>query len=360
MPERVRFGILGCGSAALPVCAALAESSVARIAQVYDRDLVLASDLAGRYGADCAESLEALLDHPGVDAVYVAVPHASLAPLARLALLAGKAALVEKPMALTLADADALIALAASRGLALGVFYELRHHAAFVQARSLVQAGAIGDITAVRIQTLIDKPFAYWRAGYTGRSPNPWRGRRAEAGGGVVLMNTSHLLDLLWHITGLSVIRVTGETGTLAAPAEVEVEDTAAATLRFENGAIGSLIAGAHLAGAQQGDECFDLYGPEGQLRLPDPYGADPLRLFLRRPWHDLPAGEWLTLPSPLVNVFAAAVDDFARAVQAGLPAPTSGHDARRTLATILALYESAAECRAIPLPETAHASHQP
>ncbi len=360
MPERVRFGIIGCGSAALPVCAALAESSVARITQVYDRDLVLASDLAGRYGVDCAESLEALLEHPGVDAVYIAVPHASLAALARLALLAGKAALVEKPLALTLAGADELIALAASRGLALGVFYELRHHPAYVHARSLVQAGALGEITAVRIQTLIDKPLTYWRAGYTGRSPNPWRARRAEAGGGVVLMNTSHLLDLLWHVTGLPVIRITGEVDALQAPPEVEVEDTAAATLRFENGAIGSLIAGAHLPGARPGDECFDLYGTEGQLRLPDPYTDDPLRLFRRRPWNDLPAGEWLTLPNPPVNVFARAVDDFARAVQAGQPAPTSGHDARRALAAILALYASALECRAIPVLETAHANPQP
>lgn len=356
MPERVRFGIIGCGSAALPVCAALAESSRAVIAQVYDRDLVLANDLAGRYGADCAESLEALLDNPKVDAVYIAVPHASLAPAARLALLAGKAALVEKPMALTLAEADELIGMAAARGLPLGVFYELRHHSAYSLARSLVQGGAIGRVLSVRIQTLIDKPLTYWRAGYSGRSPSPWRGRRAEAGGGVVLMNTSHLLDLLWHVSGLEVLRVSAEVGTLAAPAEVEVEDTAAASLRFDNGAVGSLLAGAHLAGARQGDEFFDLYGTEGQVRLPDPYTAEPLRVFLRRPWNDLPAGEWLTLPSQPANVFAAALDDFARAVQTGQPAPTSGHDARRVLATILALYTAGAGGRAIPVLETAHA----
>lgn len=355
MPEPVRFGIIGCGSAALPVCAALAEADTTAVAQVYDRDLVLATDLADRHAAGCAESLEALLDNPGVEAVYIAVPHASLAPIARLALLAGKAVLVEKPMALSLAEADELIGLAAARGLPLGVFYELRHHGAYALARTLVRGGAIGSLTAARIQTLIDKPLTYWRAGYTGRSRSPWRARRAEAGGGVVLMNTSHLLDLLWHVTGREVVRVSGEVETLLAPAEVEVEDSAAATLRFDNGAVGSLLAGAHLAGARQGDECFDLYGTEGQLRLPDPYGTGSLRLFLRRSWNDLPAGEWLDLPTPPVNVFAAAVQDFARAVQNGQPAPTGGHDARRVLATILALYASSAEGRAMPVLEITH-----
>ena len=358
MPERVRFGVVGCGSAALPVCAALAESPLAELAQVYDRDPALAADLAERYAAGRAETLDDLLANPGVDAVYIAVPHDALAPLARLALLAGKPALVEKPLALSLAEADELIALAAARGLPLGVFYELRHHAAIVRARGLMLAGAIGRVVAVRIQTLIDKPLSYWHAGYGGRSHNPWRARQAQAGGGVVLMNASHLLDAVWHLTGLAVVSVSAEVGRLLAPGDVEVEDTAVASLRFDNGALGSLTAGAHLAGARLGDEHFDLFGSAGQLRLPDPYGNEPLRLFLRQPWNDLPAGEWLTLPNPPVPVFAHALEDFAQAVRLGQPAPTSGHDARRVLATVLALYASAAEGRAIHTQEPSHANH--
>jgi UDP-N-acetyl-2-amino-2-deoxyglucuronate dehydrogenase len=355
MSERVGFGVVGCGSAALPVCAALRASPAAELRVVYDRDLAQAADLAQRHGVPPAESLEELLEHPGVQAVYVAVPHAALAPTARLALQAGKPVLAEKPLALTLAEADGLIALAEARGLPLGVFYELRHHAAIARARALVRAGAIGRVNAVRVQTLIDKPLTYWQAGYTGRSPNPWRGQRAQAGGGVVLMNTSHLLDAVLYVTGLRVLRVAAEVETLSAPPEVEVEDTAAAVLRFDTGAVGSLIAGAHFPGARQGDECFDLYGATGQLRLPDPYGEGPLRLFLREPWANWPAGEWHTLPCPAVNVHAGALEDFARAVRTGQPAPTSGRDARRVLAIVLALYQSAAEGRAMPVQELAH-----
>jgi predicted dehydrogenase len=210
----------------------------------------------------------------------------------------------------------------------------------------------------VRIQTLIDKPLSYWQAGYAGRSRSPWRGRRAQAGGGVVLMNASHLLDAVWHLTRLAVTRVAGEAGTLLAPADVEVEDIAVATMRFENGALGSLIAGAHLAGAREGDEYFDLYGSGGQMRLPDPYTDGPLRVFLREAWRDLPAGEWVEVRGAPAPVHQRAVEDFARAVQAGQPAPISGHDARRVLATVLALYASAAEGRAISLEEPAYAGH--
>jgi UDP-N-acetyl-2-amino-2-deoxyglucuronate dehydrogenase len=352
--DSVRFGVVGCGAAAVPVCAALAESTVASLAVCYDRDPALALDLAGKHQARPAEDFEALLADAGVDAVYIAVPHAHLAPLARRALEAGKHALVEKPMALSVQEAEDLSALAESRGLALGVFYELRYHPALALGRELVQAGAIGAIQAVRIQTLIDKPFSYYEAGYAGRSRSNWRAQRATAGGGVLLMNTSHLLDAAWHLTGLEVERVSAEAGTLAA--EVEVEDTAAAVLRYRGGAIGSLLAGAHLAGAATGDERFDLFGSQGQMRLPDPYADGPLRLYLRRPWRGYAAGCWLDVPasndfgrSP-ANIYQRAVDDFAQAVQRGVPAPIDGRDARRVLSLVTAMYQSAQAGRAVSI----------
>ncbi len=344
--EKLRVGIIGCGGAAVPVAAALASSAVARLAGAHDRNPALARDLSAQWNVQCAESLDDLLADPGVQAVYIAVPHDQLATLARKALEAGKHALVEKPLALSLADADALIALAEARRLALGVFYEMRHTHAHQQARALVQAGAIGTLTGVRLQTVIDKSPEYYQRGLSGRAVSTWRANKAQAGGGVVLMNTSHGLDALRYITGLEVVSVAAETDTWVAG--VEVEDTAAATLRFDNGAIGSLFAGAHLAGG--GDEAADLYGTQGQLRLPDAYGTDPLRLYLRQAWQDFGAGVWHSLPNPAVNCYALALDDFARAVQRGQPAPTSGRDARATLATVLGLYESAAAHRIISL----------
>ena len=223
----------------------------------------------------------------------------------------------------------------------------MRYAPAHGLARDLIQNGAIGNVIGVQIQTLIDKPLTYWQAGLDRRSVNPWRSIKSHAGGGVVLMNTSHLLDALFYITGLAVTNVSAEIGTLVA--EVEVEDMAAATLRFNNGAIGSLTAGAHMSGAHNEERCL-IYGTQGQIRLPDPYGPDSIQVHLRRTWGNLAAGRWRTIPTEPVPVYTRAIEDFARAVQSkGCPA-TNAYTARQVLAVVLAIYQSANEKRTVAI----------
>lgn len=366
----LRFGIVGCGSAALPVCQAIANLSETSLAHVHDTNMVLACDLGERYGVPYSPDLDKLLATE-IDAVYIAVPHYLLAPLAKRALEANKHVLVEKPMALTLEQADALIELAAAKQRTLGVFYELRYTPGFVQARDLVRGGALGEIIGVRLQTLIDKPLTYWQVGYTGRSVNTWRGETAQAGGGVTLMNSSHLLDGVWFVTGLNVTQVSAARGTLVA--KVEVEDTLVATLRFENGALGSLFAGAHIVGAL-GAEGFDIYGTRGSLRVADPYGNGTLQVYLQEPYQlaaenaphpqplyprergnslpdeTIPANVWHTLAPTSVNMFERAIQDFAQAAQLNQRAPMAGEDARRVLQVVLAMYQAADEQRIVNL----------
>lgn len=346
-PSPIRFGIVGCGSASIPVGEALVASTLTELTAVYDVNQDLANDLGGQLQAAAMNTLDELLTNPAVDAVYIAVPHHLLAPLTQQVLEAGKHALTEKPLAISLEDIDALIALANKRQLSLGVFYEMRYAPAHIPARQFIHAGAIGDIVGVQIQTLIDKPRTYWQSGYSGRSLNPWRGIRAQAGGGVVLMNTSHLLDALLYVTGLSVTSVSAEIGTLVA--DVEVEDMATATLRFNNGAMGSLIAGAHISGARDEEYCH-IYGTEGQIRLPDPYGTDSLQIYLKRAWNEFTAGTWHSIPTKPVSVYQRAIEEFAQAVQTKGCVPVSAQEARQVLAVVLAIYQSAAERRAISI----------
>jgi UDP-N-acetyl-2-amino-2-deoxyglucuronate dehydrogenase len=343
----VRFGMIGCGSASVPVCEAIAASPLTELTAVYDVNKDLANDISGRFHVPMLETLEELVNEQNVEAVYIAVPHHLLAPLTQKVLEADKHALTEKPLAISLEEVDQLIKLATERELALGVFYEMRYAPAHALARDLIQAGAIGNIVGVQIQTLIDKPLSYWQSGYSGRSINPWRGLKTQAGGGVVLMNTSHLLDALFYATGLAVTNISAEIGTLVA--SVEVEDTATATLRFDNGAIGSLIAGAHIPGAHD-DEYCSIYGTEGQIRLPDPYGSDPMQIYLKQAWRDFAAGQWNSIPAKPVPVYQRAVEEFARAVQSGQCAPIDARAARQVLAVVLAIYQSAAEHRTITI----------
>ncbi len=346
--RKLRFGVIGCGTAAVPVSAAIAASQTAELVVVQDANPAMAQDLSEKLGVRRVDTVEQVLGDLEVEAVYIAVPHHVLAELAGQALSADKHVLVEKPMAIRLADADALIALADDRRRTLDVFFQMRGIDPYARARALVQAGAIGDIIGVRVQTLIDKRLDYWQVGYAGRSSQPWRARKDQAGGGVVLMNTSHALDGVQHITGLDVVNVTADLATLVA--DVEVEDTAAATLRFSNGAVGSLFAGAHIVGAEHAER-IELYGTRGQIQLPDPYGEGSPAVYLREPWGDLTAARWHTLPRTPTDVYTKAVETFATSVHSGRPNTAGARNARQTLATVLAIYQSAAERRTIQVP---------
>lgn len=336
------IGIVGCGGAALDVAAAIGRGAVSRVSAVHDLQPALAADLAARIGGTGATvhpTLEALLDDPAVDAVYVALPHDLLAPTALRALAAGRSVLVEKPMATDLPAIAELDKTARAGNLTLGVLFELRATGPAVIAAGLVRDGTLGTITAVRIRTLIDKPQRYWSSGPTGRATSPWRASRGRAGGGVVLMNSIHQIDLVLAITGLRVTRVAGEIGTLMTdPTRVDVEDTAAAVLRFSNGAIGSLVAGAHVPGALDA-ETIELDGTQGSLRLPDLYGDGQASVYLRRAWGELPADRWTSLPSGAADPYRDAVEGFVLAARERRPAPVGAAEAAAALDVVLRLY---------------------
>ena len=312
--DRLGFAIVGCGGAALDVARAIDAVPGTVLVAVHDRDASRAEAVGGERGATVYRTLGGLLRDDRIGAVYVALPHDRLAPTAAAALRAGRHVLVEKPLAIRQASIRALRTLAAAQGRSVGVVFELRQVPTVVEATRLVRSGAIGRIRAIRIRTLIDKPAGYWASGPTGAVRDPWRADARRAGGGVVLMNGVHQLDLARAITGLEARRVAAFTSN-GVPG-VEVEDAAVAVIDWEDGVIGSLVAAAHAPGAAA-DETIEIDGEAGALRLGDPYAERPvLDRFLRRPVGDDPAGRWLRFePSP-VDPSIAAVDAFATAIR--------------------------------------------
>jgi len=242
--DAIRLGLVGCGWAAGEIVRASATLSTLQIVTAYDADPGRAAALAQKAGARVSSSLDAMLADPGIDAVYVGIPHNLLAPTVETALDAGKHVLAEKPLALDVATARRLGALADSKRLKLAVFFELRRAGTVERACQLVQQGAIGTPRFVRLRTLIDKRRSYY--GEPG-APN-WRASLREAGGGVLLMNSIHQLDTLRYITGLDYVAAQGEIATFRATADVE--DAGSATLRLSNGGIVSIVASAHSPGA--------------------------------------------------------------------------------------------------------------
>lgn len=355
----IGIGIIGCGGAAVDLCRAIDAVPDAKLVAAHDRSERAAEQMAAPRKATVHRELTTLLADPAVAVVYIALPHDLLAPTAELALRAGRDVLVEKPAALDVASAHRLGALAGETGRAVGVVFELREVAAIREARRLIRAGAIGDVVNIRIRTVIDKPAAYWRSGPSGLMHDGWRAQRLRAGGGIVLMNTIHQLDLVRHVTGQEFVRATAEVANLVAGAEVEVEDAAGAVLRLSNGGLASVTASAHSPGAEL-EERIEMDGTKGRLDLPDPYGHGPLRLFVRRPWKGFEANRWTEIGPSWRDPHTEMLRKFLRAVRRGAPVPVGPLDAAAALGAVLAIYRSAASGRAEPVhpdPSTLEAS---
>jgi predicted dehydrogenase len=233
------IGLIGCGDIAPGHAKALAKASGAHLVACMDTVSSSAQSLGEEYGVPHTTDLAQLLARSDVHAVTVATPAFTHADIVEQAAKAGKAVLCEKPLAADLPDADRMIAACRDAGVALATCFPLRYLGAAKWTRELVQTGALGDVIAVRLRNLGEKEDSYWVGGYSGRTSTDWRKSKAQSGGGVIVTNLSHHLDLARAITGLEVTRVYSETGTFVT--DVEVEDVGVACLRYENEAIGTL-----------------------------------------------------------------------------------------------------------------------
>jgi predicted dehydrogenase len=339
-------GLVGCGRAANDVADAIDATDGLEVVAAFDEIEAAATALARPRGATVHPTLDDLLRDPKVAIIYVGIPHHQLAAAAAAALRSGRHVLCEKPMALDPAEALGLGELAAETGKTLGVFFEVREAGTVQLARELIAGGVIGAVQFIQLRTMIDKPQSYWR-GRDGALN--WRTKFAEAGGGVLLMNTVHQIDAVRFMTGLEVTRVNAEVATLAAPAGVEVEDTASASLRLSNGGIMSIVAGAHIAGATD-EETIGIDGEHGRIEIPSPFAATPVRLFLRRPWGGHQAGLWIELPTSRPEFYSAMIGRFAEAVRAGSEPPATAKDAAAALRVVQAIYASSRDGAAVTL----------
>jgi predicted dehydrogenase len=340
---RLGFGFIGAGEIAVASAEAVRDTRNAALRLVADPRSDLAADLVAHYGGATGPSVEALLADSAVGAVYICTPHFLHRDLALLAAAAGKHVFVEKPMGVTPDDAAAIVDTCKTFGVACGLPFVARNVAAYRQAHELVRAGAIGAVTGFRVTFRSDKDPAYWTSGLTGRVASDWRQWKAQAGGGVAIMNTIHDLDAILWIAGLEVEHVEAVTANLASPGDVE--DLALALFTCSNGALGSLEAGTSLPGGTGPSERWvnRIYGSQGQILLPSPWTAGALALFTRN------QGGWQehtfapTAPGgTLADARRLAFEDFADAVLAGTPVPIPGEDGLKASRIVHALYHAA------------------
>jgi predicted dehydrogenase len=349
---RLRYGVIGAGVIAplhLQAIAALDDVEVVGISAL---DHKAAAALAR--GAGCAS----FVDHRDLlalapDVVVVCTPHPSHPALTIESLDAGAHVLVEKPLAVEAREADAMIEAADGTGLLLGVCFQQRFRPVIAAARDLVTSGRIGELVRVSIVDPLYRPNAYYASA-------GWRGTWEGEGGGVLMNQAPHTLDLLCHLAGPPAT-AWGAARRRSQP--MEAEDTATALLEYANGALGTLAVSTTEPGVQR----IELVGDRGRIEIV----GESLRFERFEPpvsehlptatgMFDAPAivSESVALPSGRGDHFDVH-EDFAAAIRTGAPLRVPARDALWSLelANAIVLSSHTERSASVPVDREAYAA---
>lgn len=232
---RVRgIGLVGIGMIAGVQAEAIKRLSTTRLVAVCTRDAGRAKEFAAQYGVTPYTDYQKFLAHPELDLVSVCTPSGTHADLGIEAAAAGRHVLVEKPIEVNLARADALIEACDRHGVKLGVIFQSRFLPSVQAIREAVEGGRLGRL-------MLADAFVKWFREPQYYAPGSWHGTLALDGGGALINQAIHTVDLLRWIVG-PVERVAAFKGALRYP-HLEGEDTLVASLRFANGALGMIEA---------------------------------------------------------------------------------------------------------------------
>lgn len=358
--ERVKTALVGCGKVGGIHARALASLAESDLVGHCDADPARAQAFAEKYGGRAFPDVATMVADSGAQAVVIGTPHPLHAAPAILAAEAGVHVLVEKPLAANLADCDAMLAAAKRHSIKLGVISQRRWYEPVVRMKAAIDAGKLG------------RPVLGTFVMYSWRDPSyylsdPWRGRWDTEGGGVLVNQSPHMLDLLTWLMGDRVAEVGGYWANLNHPT-VEVEDTAVAVLRFRNGGLGSIVTslaqkpGIHTKvhihgsnGASVGVEtdrgATFIAGVSGIAEPPlndlwtIPGEEDRLAGFQAEDRATFAGCDAVT------DYHARQIRDFLRAIIDDRPPAVTGEDGRHVVELFQAIYRSNREGRSIALP---------
>ncbi|MCA8992583.1 MAG: Gfo/Idh/MocA family oxidoreductase [Planctomycetaceae bacterium] len=233
MMSKVRTAIVGCGKVGHLHARALQELGESEFVGACDAQLARAQSFGDTYGVAAFDSLEELISKSGCEAIMVCTPHPLHEEPTVAAAKAGVHVLIEKPMASSLDSCDRMLQAADDGGIKLGVVSQRRLFEPVQRMRQAIDDGKIGRPVLGVFQMYSWRDEAYYAS-------DPWRGKWATEGGGVLVNQSPHQLDLLQWFMG-DIEEVSGYWGNLNHP-YIEVEDTAVALIRFRSGGLGSII----------------------------------------------------------------------------------------------------------------------
>jgi len=345
------FGIIGCGMISNFHAKAIADIRGARVAACFDMFPASAQRLAQATGCRPYDDLKQMLADPEVDIVTICTPSGAHMEPAVEAARAGKHVIVEKPLEVTLKRCDKIIDACQQAGVTLSTIFPSRFHESSQLIKKAVDKGRFGRLT-------VGDSYVKWFRTQEYYDSGAWRGTWKLDGGGALMNQAIHSVDLLLWLMG-PVAEVFAYTATLAHE-RIEVEDVAMATLRFANGALG--VIEATTAAYPGALKRIELHGSAGSAVLEEEditmwdfarqTAAD--KALLERMRGKTQTGGGAADPSAIGHHgHAHLFKDVLAAIKQGRPPLIDGPEGRRSVEVILAIYKSAQSGKPVKLPLT-------
>jgi UDP-N-acetyl-2-amino-2-deoxyglucuronate dehydrogenase len=353
------IGILGCGKVAHLHAKAIQNLPFAQLAGVWSRTKSTAEEFAPQYKSKAYSEIKKMIIDQDIDLVVVCTPHPYHKEPAIAAAKAGAHVLVEKPLASTLQDCDEIIEACKNENVKLGVISQRRWYQPVQRMKHAIVEGKIGKPALGTVTMLGWRDKAYYDA-------DAWRGTWQMEGGGVLVNQAPHQLDILLWFMG-DIDEVYGHWQNLNHP-YIEVEDTALAIVKFKNGALGNIIVsnsqkpGIHgkvhvhgnngaSVGVQTDGGAMFIAGMSGILE-------PPVNDLWTIPGEESKLDEWKKEDSeffskidPTVYYMEHQIAEFIEAVDQGREPLVNGNDGRKTVELFTAIYRSTRDKMPIRLP---------
>jgi predicted dehydrogenase len=343
----IHIGILGGGNISQTHARAARDIDGVEITAICGRNVEKVARLAKAYGGSVYDKLERFFRHKPMEIVLIGSPSGLHAEHGIAAANHGLHVLVEKPIDITVDRADALIGACEKARVKLGVFFQDRVSGDFTELKELIDSGGLGKPVLMSARIKWYRPPEYYQQ-------SRWRGSWALDGGGALMNQGIHTVDLLLWLLG-DIVSVQAKATT--ALHDIEVEDTVVATLEFSSGAVGTLEASTAVYPGYPRQ--FALTWSEGTIVLENDrvVSADlrtPISEFTRREAEsEDDRSNWPVISD--TRGHRTIVEDFIRAIETNGTPICDGYQARRSVEVVQAVYESSGTGQTVTLKAGRH-----
>ena len=334
MSKKLKIGIIGCGTIADIQAQAIIKSENAELQSVFSRNIEKAKKCGEKYNTKWYDNWQSFISDPELDIVSICTPNGNHLEYGEKAAEAGKHVIVEKPIEVTLQRANRLIEKCKTNNVKLAVIYQSRFVPEIQKVKQQIEDNEIGDI-------FMGDAYIKWFRGQDYYDSGVWRGTLKLDGGGVLINQGIHTIDLLQWLMG-DVDTIYGQTDIFTHK-NIEGEDNAVAVLRYKNGAVGVIEGSTSVQPAQS--RRIELHGKKGSVIIDDNNVEVKIESQQNSPATEENETKSSGASSPLAGFsiephkkqFEAIVD----AINTDSTPPVSGEESLKSLAIVLAIYES-------------------